>query len=102
MSEFSNELIDKLEAISTETHLPLEKRMIDMAVWFHKNKDRMPRDEVVRRLDFLFKAFDVHLELIAMLIQRLQESEGRPKGTSLWLPNGMQMTDDFGRKTRFD
>ena len=33
MTELTQELINKLEAIHQETHLPLERRLIDTAVW---------------------------------------------------------------------
>lgn len=97
----SDELIRKLEAIHNETHLPLERRLIDTAVWFHKNKDRIPRNEVERRLDFLFKTLDIHLELVALLVDRMQLAEGRKKSDSLWLPRGGTYIDDNGKKVEF-
>lgn len=98
-TDITDGLIRQLEAISNETRLPLERRLIDTAVWFHKNKDRIPRHEVEKKVEFLTKAFDIFIEMTAMLVDRIQESEGRPKGSSLWLPNGM-VDIDTGR--RFD
>ena len=95
MPDITTQLIRRLEELSTERHLPLERRLIDTALWFHKNKDRIPRDNLAKRLDFLEKALDIHIEMVAMLVDRMQMSEGRPAGRSLWLPNGMELTGDL-------
>jgi len=89
MSGATKELIDKLELMSTETAGPLEKRLVDMAVWFHKNKDRIPRNNVENRCDFLMKSLDIHLELVALLVQRLERVEGR-RHSPLWTPAGIR------------
>jgi len=89
MSGATKELIDKLELMSTETAGPLEKRLVDMAVWFHKNKDRIPRNNVENRCDFLMKSLDIHLELVALLVQRLELVEGR-RHSPLWTPAGIR------------
>lgn len=89
MTEITDGLIKELEALSSNTYLPLEKRLIDTCVWYHKNKDRIPRNAVEKRMDFLEKTFDIFLELIAMSTDRVQQMEGRPKERTLWLPNGM-------------
>jgi len=86
--QITSELVNKLESMSNNSNLPLEKRLIDLAVWFHKNKDSLPKCEVVRRLDFLTKTIDIQLELVAMLMDRLQQAEGRKKSSSLWTING--------------
>jgi hypothetical protein len=89
MTDITQELIQKLEHLSTETRLPLEKRLIDTAVWYHKNKDRIPKEDLGKRLDFMEKTFDIFLEMIAMSVDRMQISEGRSKSENLWLPNGI-------------
>ena len=89
MSEMTKQLLDKLEQMSTETAGPLEKRLIDTALWFHKNKDRIPRNNVEARCDFLMKTLDIHLELVALLVQRLERVEGR-RHSPLWTPAGIR------------
>lgn len=89
MVDFTTKLINQLEQISDDVNLPLERRLIQMAVWFHKNKDRVPRENLPKRLDFLEKSLDITLELFAMSLERLQLNEGRHKSASLWLPSGM-------------
>jgi hypothetical protein len=101
MAEITDELINKLEEITTQTHLPLERRLIDTAVWFHRNKDRIPRHEVTRRLDFIEKAFDCHVEMLIMLVERMQLNEGRRGSESLWMPRGGTFIDDSGEKFEF-
>ena len=88
MTEITDELINKLEQIKTDAHLPLERRLVDTAIWYHRNKDRIPSSDVKRRMDFLSKAFDIQLEMVAMLVSRLHQAEGRRKSDSLWLANG--------------
>lgn len=99
MTEITEQLINKLEHLNNETRLPLEKRLIETAVWFHRNKDRIPRENLVSRVDFLEKTLDIFLEMTAMLVERAQLVEGRSKSESLWLPRGMNAGGDF---TRFD
>ena len=89
MTEITENLIKQLEQLSTENHLPFEKRMIDTAVWFHRNKDRIPPENIKARMDFLEKTLDIYLEMMAMALDRMQMAEGRKGSTDLWLPNGM-------------
>jgi|TARA_Y100000310_G_scaffold220119_1_gene221586 hypothetical protein len=95
--QITSELISKLENIQNNNNMPLEKRLIDMAVWFTKNKNAIPKGEVVKRLEFLTKTLDIHLEMVALLADRLQQAEGRRKSTSLWVPNGLDAKGDFTR-----
>ena len=90
MSDFTKELINQLDSIADDTNLPLERRLVQTAVWFHRNKDRLPRENLAKRLDFLEKSLDITLELFALAVDRLQMSEGRHKSASLWLPRGMK------------
>tara|TARA_Y100000310_G_scaffold255351_1_gene262748 strand:+ start:2601 stop:2888 length:288 start_codon:yes stop_codon:yes gene_type:complete len=85
----TSQMLDRLNAMSTETAEPLEKRLVDMAVWFHKNKDRIPRGAVETRCDFLEKSLDITLELVALLVQRLEFVEGR-RHSPLWTPSGIR------------
>jgi len=94
MTVITDGLIKKLEQISTDTHLPLEKRLIDTAVWYHKNKDTIPKSNVEKRVEFLEKTFDIFLELIAMQVERTQRVEGYGSD-SLWLPKGMTYSGDL-------
>ncbi len=96
-TEITGNLIKQLESISAETHLPLEKRLVDTAVWFHHNKDRIPKHEVEKKVEFLTVALDIFIEMTALLVDRMQEVEGRSKSASLWLPNGM-VDKDTGKR----
>ena len=101
MTEISKELMNKLEHMSNETRHPLEKRLVELAVWFHRNKDAIPREALSKRVDFLEKTLDIHLELVAMLVNRMQLAEGRSKNGSLWLPRGIKVTGDDGKEVEF-
>tara|TARA_Y100000310_G_C20656784_1_gene802385 strand:- start:1150 stop:1446 length:297 start_codon:yes stop_codon:yes gene_type:complete len=93
MTTVSKELMAQLEQIQENTQLPLEKRLIQTAIWFHKNKGRIPRENLSKRVDFLELMLDITLEINAMLVQRMQRGEGRTD-TPLWLPSGMQVSGD--------
>ncbi len=92
-------MIRRLEEIAARTELPYERRLVDTAVWFHKNKDLIPREALDKRVDFLEKTVDILLEMLAMNLERLQGTEGRAASSSLWLPNGMKMTGDGDPRT---
>lgn len=95
--EITAQLIDELEKISTANHLPLERRLIDTAIWFHRNRHYLNGVDVPRRLDFLEKTLDIFMEIFALTLQRLQQAEGRGKSENLWLPRGMTgMGRSFG------
>jgi hypothetical protein len=99
MSEITNELINKLEQISDSTHLPLEQRLMDTAIWFHRNKDEI--SDIPKKVEFLTKTLDIFLELTAMIVDRQQQVEGRRKSTALWMPRGMTARDDHGKAIDF-
>ena len=94
-TELETALINKLEHLNNETRLPLERRLIETAVWFHRNKDRIPRENLEKRIDFLEKTLDIFLEMTAMLVDRAQLVEGRAKSESLWIPRGIDASGDF-------
>ena len=89
-SDMTESLLKQLEGLATESTRPLEKRLIDTAVWFHRNKDRI--DDPLRKIEFLTTTLDIHLELVAMLAQRVQQVEGL-KSQSLYLPRGIVDAD---------
>lgn len=92
--EISESLIKQLKEMSQNHLLPLERRLADTAVWFHENKDRIPRENLAARVDFLFKSVDIFIELLAMTAKRMQEVEGRPKSSSLFIPRGVDVKGD--------
>jgi hypothetical protein len=96
---FTKKMIDELEDMANDVALPFEKRLIQTAVWFHRNKDRIPRENVPQRLDFLEKTMDIMLELMALSLDRMQNVENRRKSSILWTARGM---DVHGDVTKFD
>lgn len=91
-----NALLKDLESIATNGAQPFEKRLVDTAVWFHKNLDRIPKDNLSARMDFLEKSMDITLELLAMSLERIHSTENRQASERLWLPRGM-IDIDTGR-----
>lgn len=75
----------------------LETRITEWGLWFHENKDRIPPENIRRRCDFLEKAVDGCLELIAIATKDIQTLEHRDKSPNLWLPNGVSLKGDLTR-----
>ena len=89
--EITEQLINDLEKMASNGMLPLERRLCDTAVWFHRNRHHVPREDLAKRLDFLEKTLDIFLEMFALTLERMQKTEGRNKSEQLWLPNGMRV-----------
>lgn len=89
--ELTAQMITELDKLASNGHRPYEQRLMDTAVWFHRNKDRIPRDELAKRCDFLEKTLDIVIELFALSLRRQQELEGAAKGSPLWLPRGINV-----------
>ena len=69
----------------------LEQRLADTALWFHENKDRIPRDDLGKRHAFLEKGFWCLLEINVLLLQRLREERG---SKNLYLPSNINVSGD--------
>lgn len=82
-------LIKEMEEIAGRTGLPLERRLMDTAIWFHRNWPTMDEANVYRRIEFLGKALDIMIEMNAMLVERLHEAESRRKSPTLYTPRGI-------------
>lgn len=82
-------LIKELERITGDNMLPLERRLKDTAIWFYRNRDRIPQNNIPARQEFLEKVMNIQLELMAMVVDRVQMVEGSKASSDLWLPNGI-------------
>lgn len=76
--------------MSRETEL----RVMEWVDWYHGNMNRIPKENLGKRCDFLVLAMDGCLELMIRVCEDLRIAEGRPTSKRLWLPNGMQVTGD--------
>lgn len=92
---FTQQLLDKLEKIANATNKPLEKRMIQLAVWYYRNNERIT--QVEKRLEFHDIFINNLLETMVMMLERIQKAEGRGSSSSLWLPSGMSLEGDLER-----
>jgi hypothetical protein len=71
---------------------PLEQRLADTALWFHANKDSIPRDNLASRQAFLEKGFWCLLEINALLLERLRNERA---SKTIWVPSGIQTQGDL-------
>ena len=75
-----------------------EERLAEWALWFHENMHRIPQGNLAKQNQFLLKAVDGCLEILAMQAKDIQLLERRDPLRKLWLPKGMNAT---GNMTRF-
>ena len=87
----TNELLNDLEKLAAHNMLPLERRLCDTAIWFHRNKGCVPIEDLGKRLEFAEKTIDIMLELFALTLDRMQRLEGKGKSPNLYLPNGIRL-----------
>lgn len=87
-----NRLIDELEQNVKRSDRPLERRLADLTVWFFRNLERIPADNVPKRVELLEVAFRVQLEVIALLLERLKKDKPQ-----LLLPTGVKIQGDLTR-----
>jgi hypothetical protein len=69
----------------------LERRLAETAVWFFKNMEYIPLDNLASRQAFLQKSFWILLEIQALMLERMRGD----KESSLWLPKGMEIAGDI-------
>lgn len=67
----------------------LERRLADLAIWHHKNRQGMSLDNLAGRQAFLEKSFWILLEVNALMAERIHELENATKSKHLWTPVGM-------------
>ncbi len=70
----------------------LKRRLEEWALWYHENRDRS-RDYDKER-EFLHTALDGVLELLALVVQRVDASAGE---RLLWTPRGITVRGDLSR-----
>ena len=73
----------------------LEDRLTEWALWFHENKKRIPPENLRKQNEFLSKAVDGCLELIAIAAKDIQTLERRDPLRKLWLPKGVTVEGDM-------
>jgi hypothetical protein len=87
-SQVERQLIeDLMHNASVSGGKPLEQRLADTALWFHMNKDRIPTDNLPKRLEFMEVGFWCLLEINALLLERIRTQTG---SKTLFLPAGMR------------
>lgn len=75
----------------------LDKRITEWAIWYHENLPRLPKGDLLKRMDFMQKALDGAFECIAIATKDIQVLEDRKPSARLWLPTGMKASGDFRR-----
>ena len=70
----------------------LEEQITDWAVWYHKNADDLPENDLRKQINFLKKAIDGCLECLAIATKDIQVLEGRRRmDNKLWMPGDVRI-----------
>lgn len=73
---------------------PMERRLADLTLWFYKNIDDIPRDNLAGRQAFLEKTLEISFEAMALMLERIHELEAK-RGGGLWMPKGVAVEGDL-------
>ncbi len=90
-------ITDEMERKASDSSTPLEQRISDTCNWFYQNRDRIPKEDLLKRIEFYDKFSEIMIEIIAMMTDRLQQAENRQKSERLYLPKGLSMKGDITR-----
>ena len=75
----SPQLVNALDEIAGQAgHLPLEQRLIDLTVWYFRNKPRLSKEAIGLRLDFAERTAEIMIELAALTSPALQQGAAPP------------------------
>lgn len=77
-----------------------EDRVRDLVLWYFENRNRIPRQNLEKRLDFMDKAVKCALEVVAMQAKDIQELESRHPRNKLWLPTAVSLDDENSVRLR--
>lgn len=92
MNEAIRRIMEKLEHnVTASGGQQLERRVSDLTLWFYKNKDSIPPEDLQKRVDFLEKSIWILIEISALQADRIHELEDRSKSKVLFLPKGMRV-----------
>lgn len=77
-----------------------EEKMRDLAIWYYENRNRIPKENLGKHIDFFNKAMSAALEVIAMQMKDIQILEQRRPHARLWLPASVKLDDNETMKLR--
>lgn len=70
-----------------------EDKIRDTVVWFYENRNRIPPQDLGKRMAFLTKAMMCIMEIQALVLKDIQELEQRSPRSQLWLPSSVKIDD---------
>lgn len=86
------QLLEELEFNArASNNRPLERRLADLTIWYYQNRNRIPPDNLAARYALADKALWIVLEILALVTERLHESEAT---SGLWRPKSVQVNGD--------
>lgn len=74
-------------------------RFQEWATWFHANKNRIPAENLAKRLEFHEKMIDGLLEVMAITIDADRQAKNFGK---LYTPRALVIQDEHGQTVRHD
>ena len=95
MGQREEQLLSELEYNARASNQqPLERRLADLTIWYYRNKERIPIDNLASKAAFLEKTIWILLEVCALQTERLHELEHRGSAKGLYLPRGLTVEGD--------
>lgn len=92
----SDKLIEELQYNAQHSGgRPLERRLADLTLWYKRNRDRIPPDNLASRYALMDKALWISFEALALAVERIHELEGQRAGAHIWVPKGVAVNGDL-------
>jgi hypothetical protein len=86
----SNEgLITAMEHALETAEAPFDRRLLETGIWYYKNAQRIPEENLKGRLELQEKTNEIVLEMFAMVLERIRKAEGR--SNVLFTPKGLDI-----------
>lgn len=75
----------------------VEERISEIFRWYEYNRGLIPKENLMKRLDFQQKAIDCLFEVVVLQAECIQllEFKAGVRSNKLWLPNGVQINGDL-------
>lgn len=98
MSASEEKLIEELyHNVKASGGRPLERRLADLTIWFHKNRATIDQLNLAAKQVFMEKAMWVLIETLALTVERLHVLENERKPGRLWTVRGLSVSGDLRR-----
>lgn len=77
----------------------VERRFAEIIKWYEYNKNLVPKENVIKKQEFLQKTIDCQFELMVLMLENIRTLEFKTGSRSerLYLPTGITVGGDLTR-----